>query len=144
MPINNDKLKQAAQLPNVNGHRPQSLGDRHTQANNTAHQSTVQDKAVLANRTREQLGTLNSSLQKIKTDRNNAVEQVSDTLAYLYSPQTFQADVMRRTSEKLGLGQSNEPEPLTLDSLADCFANFANTVEYPAISPSTVAGALPM
>lgn len=140
MPLDATKYKKTAELPNLGTGQS---SDRHTQSTKTAHQSTVQDKAVLSNRTREQLSSINASLQKIANDRKDAVEQVSDTLAYLYSPQTFQAEVMQRTSEKLGLGQT-EPETLTLDSLADCFSSFANGVEYPHIAPSTIAGALPM
>ena len=66
--------------------------------------------------------------------------KVSDTLAYLYSPATFQSDVMTRTAEKLGLRATEpEPETITLDSLGDCFSRFADAVEYPAIAGYSTA-----
>lgn len=121
--------------------------DRHAQTSTAAHQASIQGKASLAVRTQQQLANIQASLDKIATDRNAAIEEVSDTLAYLYSPQTFQADVLSRTAEKLGLVQTEpvpELEVITLDSLGDCFADFANSLQYPAIAPSTALGALPL
>lgn len=127
--------------PDANGE------ERHVQTSTAAYQASLQDKAALAVRTQQQLASIQASLDKIATDRNVAIEQVSDTLAYLYSPQTFHADVLSRTAEKLGL-MHTEPAPeaavITLDSLGDCFADFANSLHYSAIAPSTAFGALPM
>ena len=121
--------------------------DRHAATASAAHQATVQDKATLAVRTQQQLAGIQNSLDKIASDRTTAIEQVSDTLAYLYSPATFQSDVMTRTAEKLGLKDAQskqEPTILTLDSLSDCFSRFADAVEYPAIAASSALGCLPM
>ena len=123
----------------------QSKSDRHAATASAAHQATVQDKATLAVRTQQQLAEIQTSLDKIASDRTNAIEQVSDTLAYLYSSATLQSDVMTRTAEKLGLRSAEpEPETITLDSLGDCFSRFADAVEYPAISASSALGCLPM
>ena len=119
--------------------------DRHAATASAAHQATVQDKATLAVRTQQQLAGIQTSLDKIASDRTTAIEQVSDTLAYLYSSATFQSDVMTRTAEKLGLRAAEpEPETITLDSLGDCFSRFADAVEYPAIAASSALGCLPM
>uniref|UniRef100_A0A832M1K6 Uncharacterized protein n=1 Tax=Oscillatoriales cyanobacterium SpSt-402 TaxID=2282168 RepID=A0A832M1K6_9CYAN len=127
---------------------PYATGEeRHSQSQQSAHQASVQDKASLSVRTKKQLASINASLEKIEADRENAIEQVSDKLAYLYSPQTFHAAVLNRTAEKLGL-KATEPEPeaeiITLDSLGDCFSSFADSIEYPAIAPSSALGCLPM
>lgn len=137
---------QAKQILNqFSGHPTAGKGDRHTQTTQTAHTSGIQDQTSLADRTQQQLARIQTSLNQIATDRSTAVEQVSDTLAYLYSPQTFHADVLSRTAEKLGLKQSDpEPETLTLDTLGDCFSRFADTVGYPAIAASSALGCLPM
>ncbi|MEX0272472.1 hypothetical protein AB3R30_25490, partial [Leptolyngbyaceae cyanobacterium UHCC 1019] len=95
----------------------------------------------IASRTQQQLAGIQQSLDKIASDRTNAIEQVSDTLAYLYSPATFQAEVMALTAQKLGLTQA-EPHTITLDD--DCFSRFADSVEYPAIAASSALGCLPM
>jgi hypothetical protein len=127
--------------------REDAKSDRHAATASAAHQSTVRDKATLANRTNQQLAGIQQSIGKIASDRTNAIEQVSDTLAYLYSPATFQSDVMNRTAEKLGLKAAEakqEPTILTLDSLGDCFSRFADAVEYPAIAASSALGCLPM
>ena len=155
MPRLNEAESKSIELPNVNGKAKQSKSDsqgdrctnRHTATANAAHQSTVQDKATLGVRTQQQLAGIQSSIDKIASDRTNAIEQVSDTLAYLYSPATFQSDVMTRTAEKLGLKDAEskqEPTILTLDSLSDCFSRFADSVEYPAIAASSALGCLPM
>ena len=147
MPRLNEAESKAIELPNVNGKTKQSKSDRHAQTASAAHQSTVQDKATLNARTQQQLAGIQNSLDKIARDRTNAIEQVSDTLAYLYSPATFQSDVMTRTAEKLGLKAAEskqEPTILTLDSLSDCFSRFADSVEYPAIAASSALGCLPM
>lgn len=120
---------------------------RHAQTTQTAHTASIQDKASLAVHTQKQLASIQASLDKIAIDRDIAVEQVADTLAYLYSPQTFHADVLNRTAQRLGLKQAEsdvEPDVITLDSLSDCFSDFANSVYYPAITPISVLGALPM
>lgn len=123
--------------------KTQSKSDRHSSTSETANQMATQDKATLANRTKQQLSGLQQSLDKLSNDRTNAVEQVSDTLAYLYSPATFQSDVMTRTAEKLGLKDGkSEPETITLDS--DCFSTFADAIEYPAMAANgSCGGALP-
>lgn len=148
MPIDIDRFNNGSkslELPNLKN-RPQTPKpptDSHQQTANSAHQQSVQDKASLTVGTQKQLAGIQQSLEKIATDRGNAIEQVSDTLAYLYSPQTFQADVMRRTGEKLNVNQP-EPETITLNSLGDCFSRFAEAVEYPAFNPaSAMGGALP-
>ncbi|MEX0272434.1 hypothetical protein AB3R30_25295, partial [Leptolyngbyaceae cyanobacterium UHCC 1019] len=140
MPLDTSKYKDQknVELPNVNGKtKPQPKSDRHTQTASAAHQATVQDKATLAVRTQQQLAGIQSSLDKIASDRTNAIAQVSDTLAYLYSPATFQAEVMALTAQKLGLTQA-EPHTITLDD--DCFSRFADSVEYPAIAASSALG----
>ena len=153
MPRLNEAESKSIELPNVNGKpkhpKSDSQGDRctnrHAATASAAHQSTVQDKATLAVRTQQQLAGIQNSLDKIASDRTNAIEQVSDTLAYLYSPATFQSDVMTCTAEKLGLKDAEskqEPTILTLDS--DCFSRFADAVEYPAIAASSALGCLPM
>jgi hypothetical protein len=153
MPINSEELKKSVELPNTNGRTRQSKSDsqgdrstnRHAATASAAHQSTVQDKATLTVRTQQQLAGIQQSLGKIASDRTNAIEQVSDTLAYLYSPTIFHADVMTRAAEKLGLKAAEpEPETITLDSLSDCFSRFADSVEYPAIAASSALGCLPM
>ena len=145
MPINSEELKKSVELPNTSGKTKQAKSDRHAQTANAAHQSTVQDKSTLAVRTQQQLAGIQSSIDKIASDRTNAIEQVSDTLAYLYSPATFQSEVMALTAEKLGLKAAEpEPETITLDSLSDCFSRFADSVEYPAIAASSALGCLPM
>ena len=146
MPRLNEAESKSIELPNVNGKaKTQSKSDRHAATASAAHQATVQDKATLAVRTQQQLAGIQTSLDKIASDRTNAIEQVSDTLAYLYSPVTFQSDVMTRTAEKLGLKAAEpEPETITLDSLGDCFSRFADAVEYPAIAASSALGCLPM
>ena len=147
MPRLNEAESKSIELPNVNGKTKQSKSDRHAATANVAHQSTVQDKATLAVHTQQQLAGIQSSIDKIASDRTNAIEQVSDTLAYLYSPATFQSEVMALTAEKLGLKDAQskqEPTILTLDSLSDCFSRFADAVEYPAISASSALGCLPM
>ena len=68
--------------------------DRHAATASAAHQATVQDKATLAVRTQQQLAGIQNSLDKIASDRTTAIEQVSDTLAYLYSSATLQSDVL--------------------------------------------------
>ena len=145
MPINSEELKKSVELPNTSGKTKQAKSDRHAQTANAAHQSTVQDKSTLAVRTQQQLAGIQSSIDKIASDRTNAIEQVSDTLAYLYSPATFQSEVMALTAEKLGL-KAAEPktETITLDSLGDCFSRFADSVQYPAIAASSALGCLPM
>lgn len=146
MPRINDSEK-SIELPQLN--RPAN-SDRHSQSQKQAHQASVQDKAVLSVRTKDRLKAVNAGLEKIAGERTQAIESVSDTLAYLYSPQTFQAEVMSRTAEKLGIkGVQNPPAPgddqvLTLDALADCFSDFASSVEYPAIAPTSPMGCLPM
>ena len=148
MPRLNEAESKSIELPNVNGKaKTQSKSDRHTATASAAHQATVQDKATLAVRTQQQLAGIQTSLDKIASDRTTAIEQVSDTLAYLYSPATFQSEVMTRTAEKLGLKDAEskqEPTILTLDSLSDCFSRFADAVEYPAIAASSALGCLPM
>ena len=132
--------------PNTQAPQPNN-SNRHTATASAAHQATVQDKATLAVRTQQQLAGIQTSLDKIASDRTNAIEQVSDTLAYLYSPATFQSEVMALTAEKLGLKDvesKQEPTILTLDSLGDCFSRFADAVEYPAIAASSALGCLPM
>ena len=147
MPINSEDLKKSIELPNMNGKTKQAKSDRHVATASAAHQATVKDKATLAVRTQQQLAGIQTSLDKIASDRTNAIEQVSGTLAYLYSPATFQSDVMALTAEKLGLKDAEskqEPTILTLDSLSDCFSRFADSVEYPAIAASSALGCLPM
>ena len=147
MPRHNEPESKSIELPNVNGKPKQSKSDRHAQTASAAHQATVQDKATLAVRTQQQLAGIQSSIDKIASDRTNAIEQVSDTLAYLYSPATFQSEVMALTAKKLGLKDAEskqEPTILTLDSLSDCFSRFADAVEYPAIAASSALGCLPM
>ena len=145
MPRLNEAESKSIELPNGNGKTKQSKSDRHAATASAAHQATVQDKATLAVRTQQQLAGIQNSLDKIASDRTNAIEQVSDTLAYLYSSATFQSDVMTRTAEKLGLRAAEpEPETITLDSLGDCFSRFADSVEYPAIAASSALGCLPM
>jgi hypothetical protein len=145
MPRLNETESKSIELPNVNGKTKQSKSDRHAATASAAHQSTVQDKATLTVRTQQQLTGIQSSIDKIASDRTNAIEQVSDTLAYLYSPATFHADVLIRTAEKLGLkAVEPEPETITLDSLGDCFSRFVDSVEYPAIAASSALGCLPM
>ena len=145
MPRLNETESKSIELPNVNGKTKQSKSDRHAQTASAAHQATVQDKATLAVRTQQQLAGIQNSLDKIASDRTNAIEQVSDTLAYLYSPATFQSEVMALTAQKLGLKDAEskqEPTILTLDS--DCFSRFADAVVYPAIVASSALGCLPM
>jgi len=141
--LNQFRLQQPTGNEKLGGH---ASGARHHQTHQAAHQSCVQEQATLSVRTQQHLATIQASLNKIAADREVALEQVSDTLAYLYSPQTFQADVLSRTAAKLAL-QPVEPEPdsvLTLDTLGDCFAQFAASVEYPAIATTSVAGCLPL
>ena len=91
MPINSEDLKKSIELPNMNGKTKQAKSDsqgdrctnRHAATASAAHQSTVQDKSTLAVRTQQQLAGIQSSIDKIASDRTNAIEQVSDTLAYL-------------------------------------------------------------
>ena len=94
MPINSEDLKKSIELPNMNGKTKQAKSDRHAATASAAHQATVQDKATLAVRTQQQLAEIQNSLDKIASDRTNAIEQVSDTLAYLYSSATLQSDVL--------------------------------------------------
>lgn len=146
MPRLNEAESKSIDLPNVNG-KAKTKSDLHAATSTAAHQSTVQDKATLAVRTQQQLAGIQSSIDKIASDRTNAIEQVSDTLAYLYSSATFQSEVMALTAEKLGLKDSQskqEPTIITLDSLSDCFSRFADSVEYPAIAASSALGCLPM
>ena len=140
MPTINE-VTQAESEPSKSKAKGRSKSDRHATTSQTANQTAAQDKATLATRTQQQLSGLQSSLDKIASDRTNAIEQVSDTLAYLYSPATFQSDVMSRTAEKLGL-KATEPETINLDD--DCFSRFADAVEYPAIaSNGSYGGVLP-
>jgi hypothetical protein len=141
-----NQTEKAIELPNV-APTPTAAPtpDRHVSTSKAAHQSTVQDKAVLSVETSQQLSAIQASIAKIKSDRAHAIEEVSDTLAYLYSPTTFQSEVMALTAKKLGL-KDTEPQTqtITLDSLGDCFSRFADSVEYPAIASSSALGCLPM
>ena len=144
MPTINE-VTQAESEPSKSKAKGRSKSDRHAATSQAANQTAAQDKATLATRTQQQLSGLQNSLDKIASDRTNAIEQVSDTLAYLYSSATLQSDVMTRTAEKLGLRAAEpEPETITLDSLGDCFSRFADAVEYPAIAASSALGCLPM
>jgi hypothetical protein len=117
----------------------QATGDRVAQSTAQAAASTDRDKTALANAAANQLAGMKASLDSIAANRNRAIEQVSDSLAYLWSPETFQADVMRRTAEKLSGGE-NLANPL--DTLANTFGSFADGVQYPAIAPATDYGAI--
>ena len=119
MPLDTSKYKdqKSVELPNLNcpqrspSQTSQSKNsDRHAQTTADACTSTAQDKVSLANRTQQSLAAIQASVDKIANDRSAVIEQVSDTLAYLYSPQTFKAEVMSATSSKLGLTEAAEPK----------------------------------
>lgn len=144
--VNEQTSPKSPQLPNLN--RPTPPVDRYTRTASESASATNQAAAALASTRQSHFSGVQAAIERIATNRNDAVEQVSDVLAYLNSKETFEADVMRRTAEKLGLQHQKsaevEAQPTALDDLAGSFATLANSVKYPAVLPHTVAGALPM
>lgn len=138
MPINRDELKDS-----VEGKvRRRKNSDRHQSTAATAATTADETSSALAGASQSHQSRINATLQKIAANRNAAIEQVSDVMAYLHSPATFEAEVLARTAEKLGLTNSDQAEITTLDTLATVFEELAE-VEYPSFAPYTAAGALP-
>jgi hypothetical protein len=88
-----------------------------------------------------QMAAIQQSLQLIADKRNQAIDRISDVLAYLNSPEIFQAEVMSRTVQKMNASLQKEGDFLA--GLPEEFDLLADSVEYPGFVINPIAGCLP-
>lgn len=89
-----------------------------------------------------QMVAIQQSLEAIADKRNRAIDRISDVLAYLNSPEVFQAEIMSRTVEKMNASLQKEGDFLA--SLPEEFDLLAESVEYPSFVVNPIAGCLPL
>jgi hypothetical protein len=156
--IRNGKGQKSAELPNLN--RPQHPSSQQPPADRTpqpsqlsqsqqqAQQAAEQAKVNLVTNHQQRLVNLSTALDKAETRRDEALDRLSDRMAYLQDENLFMNDLLRLTQKKLKGAQEQEPEKqqvtvTAIDALVEAFDAVGNW-ELPAIAPHTIAGALPM
>jgi hypothetical protein len=105
----------------------------------------VNDQTAIAAKQNLLMTEISQQLTKIKSQRDTAIEQISDILAYLHSPITFKNDVLKRTMEKLGETIEINPGEVQnnpFEGLGNCFE--LKGYNLPQIAPYSSQGALPM
>ncbi len=150
MPRFDNQRPQAPELPTLN--RPQS-SDRPMQPSQlsqsqvTAQRAAEQAKISLVNGHQERLVALNNALDKAEQRREETLERLSDRVAYLQDGDLFMHDLLKLSQQKLKGDDKRQDKQqastTAIDALIDAF-DVIGDWEIPAISPSTVAGALPM
>jgi hypothetical protein len=118
--------------------RPKPPTDRHDR---TAQQSTSESQGAIATITNDQKATLanvKSYIVRTQSNRDTAIEQASDAIAYLHDPAIFESEVFARAAQKIQAASVS----VSFEDLGNAYSDF--DVSYPAIAPHSIAGCLPM
>lgn len=131
------------ELPSLNQpQKPSQLAQRQQ----AAKQAAEHTKRSLIQGHSKSLERLNETLNRAEERREQTLDRLSDRMAYLQDTDVFMFDLLKLTQKKLKANQQPDKRETTetaVDALVDAFDVIGNW-EIPAISPSTVAGALPM
>lgn len=145
MPIDHEALKnsnKSSELPKLNrpnhpSTQPEVPTDRASRSSEQAKALTGEAVTLLSRHGSDSLKNLAGLVTRVQDRREATVEQVSDLLALLYDPNALEADITRRTLDKLGIGQEVSSQ---LEELVNPYEGFEIT--YPVL-PTSVAGMLP-
>jgi hypothetical protein len=137
MPINTDALKDS--IEGKPRRKSQGQADRHTSFAHNAAQQAEEDQRQLANTQKTKLDRLSSALDRAEQRRNEALEVLSDRLAYINDDRIFLKDLLELTKQKTAaLSQAEDcegDEEILEAAVADLTRGFESawTWEYPAL-----------
>lgn len=148
MPINTNALKDS--IEGKPRRKSGNQSDRHSSFAQNAESLALDKQKEMATGQRNQLEKLTSALERAEQRRGDALEVLSDRLAYLQDERIFLKDLLelaeqkkRRDSDPSDALEEVEILESAIDDLASGF-DAAYQWQYPAIAPTSAAGALPV
>ena len=135
MPMNTDALKNS--LEGKPRRKSKGQGDRHTSFATNAAQQAEEDQRQLANTQKTKLERLSSALDRAEQRRSEALEVLSDRLAYINDERIFLKDLLDLAKQKTSAHSSahESDEEILEAAIDDLTSGFdaAWTWDYPAL-----------
>ncbi|MDX2099672.1 MAG: hypothetical protein SFW36_17985 [Leptolyngbyaceae cyanobacterium bins.59] len=120
--------------------------DTHRKTKEQAKHSAEQTRSALAMGQQMNLNALTNALDRAEQRREEAIERLSDRIAYIQDDRIFLAELLSRTQQKLTPtpeAAQQEAMATEIDALSEAFDSIFEW-EYPALVLNSVAGCLPM
>lgn len=120
--------------------------DTHRKNKEQAKHSAERSKSALAMGQQMNLSALTDALDRAEQRREEAIERLSDRMAYLQDDRIFLAELFSRTQQKLApVPEAPQQDAMAaeIDALSEVFDSIFEW-EYPVIALNSVAGCLPI